>query len=89
MTDTNGNKVLVRSRDDRMLAGVCAGLADYFGVDVTLVRVIWAVVSVLTSGLRPGLPGRVGHHPRRRPEEPDRREHRQRQAGRLVRLTGT
>jgi len=51
MTDTNGNKVLVRSRDDRMLAGVCAGLADYFGVDVTLVRVIWAVVSVLTSGL--------------------------------------
>ena len=51
MTDANGNKVLVRSRDGRMLAGVCAGLAGYFGVDVTLVRVIWAVVSVLTSGL--------------------------------------
>ncbi len=51
MTDANGNKVLVRSRDGRMLAGVCAGVAGYFGVDVTLVRVIWAVVSVLTSGL--------------------------------------
>ena len=51
MTDAEGNEVLVRSRDGRKLAGVCAGLADYFGVDVTLVRVIWAVVSVLTSGL--------------------------------------
>ncbi len=33
-----------------MLAGVCAGIADYFGLDVTLVRVIWAVVSVITGG---------------------------------------
>jgi phage shock protein PspC (stress-responsive transcriptional regulator) len=50
MRDGNGNKVLVRSRDGRMLAGVCAGIASYFGFDVTLVRVIWAVVSVLTGG---------------------------------------
>ena len=50
MTDRNGSKVLVRSRDDRMLAGVCAGLAGYFGFDVTVVRVIWAVVSVITGG---------------------------------------
>ena len=50
MTDTNGNKVLVRSRDGRMLAGVCAGAGGYFGVDVALVRVIVAVVSVLTGG---------------------------------------
>ena len=50
MTHGDGNKVLVRSRDGRMLAGVCAGIAGYFGVDVTLVRVIWAVVSVLTGG---------------------------------------
>jgi len=50
MTDGNANKVLVRSRDGRMLAGVCAGVAGYFGFDVTLVRVIWAVVSVLTGG---------------------------------------
>jgi phage shock protein C len=50
MTDRNGSKVLVRSRDGRMLAGVCAGLAGYFGFDVTVVRVIWAVVSVITGG---------------------------------------
>ena len=50
MTDGNGNKVLVRSRDGRMLAGVCTGVAGYFGVDVTLVRVLWAVVSALTGG---------------------------------------
>jgi len=50
MTDENRSKVLVRPRNDRMLAGVCAAVADYFGLDVTLVRVIWAVVSVITGG---------------------------------------
>ena len=50
MRDSSGSKVLVRTRDGRMLAGVCAGVADYFGLDVTLVRVIWAVVSVITGG---------------------------------------
>jgi phage shock protein PspC (stress-responsive transcriptional regulator) len=50
MTDGNGSKVLVRSRDGRMLAGVCAGVANYFSLDVTLVRVIWAVVSIITGG---------------------------------------
>jgi phage shock protein C len=50
MRDATGHRVLVRPRDGRMLAGVCAGFADYFGLDVTLVRVIWAVVSVITGG---------------------------------------
>jgi phage shock protein C len=50
MTDGNGHRALVRSRKDRVLAGVCAGAADYFGIDVTLIRVIWAVVSVITGG---------------------------------------
>ena len=50
MTDRNRGKVLVRRRDGRMLAGVCAGVADYLGLDVTVVRVIWAVVSVITGG---------------------------------------
>ncbi|MGO9222100.1 MAG: PspC domain-containing protein [Streptosporangiaceae bacterium] len=50
MRDANASKVLLRARDGRMLAGVCAGIADYFGLDVTLVRVIWAVVSVITGG---------------------------------------
>jgi phage shock protein C len=50
MRDGNGHRALVRSRKDRMLGGVCAGAADYFGIDVTVVRVIWAVVSVMTGG---------------------------------------
>ena len=51
MSDGNGSsKVLRRSRDDRMLAGVCAGVARYLGLDVTVVRVIWAVVAIITGG---------------------------------------
>jgi len=50
MNGTHGTKVLVRSRKGRMVAGICAGAADYFGWDVTLVRVIVAVVSVITGG---------------------------------------
>ena len=42
------SKQLVRHRDDRMVAGVCAGLADYLGVDVTVVRLL-AVVGALFS----------------------------------------
>lgn len=51
MDSGNETKVLVRSRKGRMVAGVCAGLADYFGMDVTLVRVIVAVVAVITGGV--------------------------------------
>ena len=50
MNGGNKTKTLVRERKGRMVAGVCAGIADYFGVDVTLVRVIVAVVSVMTGG---------------------------------------
>ena len=35
---TNNYKRLYRSVDDRMIAGVCGGLADYFDVDPTLLR---------------------------------------------------
>jgi phage shock protein C len=51
MRDGNGAKVLVRSRNGRMVAGVCAGAAEYFGIDVTLVRVLVAVVAVITGGV--------------------------------------
>lgn len=37
---------LTRSVTDVKIAGVCAGFARYFGVDVTLVRVIWVVLTV-------------------------------------------
>ncbi len=50
MNSESGTKVLVRKRDGRMVAGVCAGLADYLGSDVTLVRVIVAVLAVFTGG---------------------------------------
>ena len=50
MNSESGTKVLVRKRDGRMVAGVCAGLADYFGSDVTLIRVIVAALTVFTGG---------------------------------------
>jgi phage shock protein C len=50
MNGTNRTKILVRSREGRMVAGICAGIADYSGLDVTLVRLIVAVVSVITGG---------------------------------------
>ena len=50
MNSGNGTKVLARSRKGRMVAGICAGIAEYFGVDVTLVRVIVAVIAVITGG---------------------------------------
>jgi phage shock protein PspC (stress-responsive transcriptional regulator) len=39
-------KRLVRTQDDQMIAGVCGGLARYFGVDPTLVRVV-AVIALV------------------------------------------
>jgi phage shock protein C len=50
MNGGTGGKVLVRSRDGRLVAGVCAGVAAYLGADVTLVRVIVAAVALLTGG---------------------------------------
>ena len=46
MADNMGNKQLKRLRKGRMVAGVCAGLAEHFGVDVTLVRLAFALLSV-------------------------------------------
>lgn len=39
---------LVRPRNGRKIAGVCIGFAEYFDVDVTLVRVVWLIVSLTT-----------------------------------------
>lgn len=43
-------RILLRSRSDRMFAGVCGGLAKYFNVDPSLVRIIWAVGTLATMG---------------------------------------
>jgi phage shock protein C len=45
---------LRRSRTNRRLAGVCGGLGDYFGIDPTLVRIIFVLL-----GLPGGAPGIV------------------------------
>ena len=42
---------LYRSRDDRMLAGVAGGLAENWNIDPSLVRIVWALLAVLTGGL--------------------------------------
>jgi phage shock protein C len=42
-------KRLYRSKKDRMIAGVCGGLAEYFGIDPVLVRII-ALILILTAG---------------------------------------
>ena len=56
-----GPKRLTRSRDDRMISGVCGGLARYLNVDATLVRVVM-VVALLVGflGTRHRLPDRLG-----------------------------
>jgi phage shock protein C len=38
---------LYRSRTNRQVAGVCGGLAEYFGMDPTLIRVLFVVLAVL------------------------------------------
>ena len=45
---SEATKRLYRSRKDRMLAGVCGGLATYMGVDPTIVRLIF-VISVFVT----------------------------------------
>lgn len=44
----NGKK-LYKSRDKK-ISGVCAGIAEYFGIDPTLIRLLWAVVTLFTVG---------------------------------------
>jgi phage shock protein C len=41
---------LTRTRPGRMITGVCSGAASYFGVDPTIVRIVLAVLTILTSG---------------------------------------
>ena len=42
----NGTR-LYRSESNRMLCGVCAGIAEYFNLDPTLIRLAWALFCVL------------------------------------------
>lgn len=42
----NGKK-LYKSRDNRMISGVCAGIAEYFNMDPTIIRLGWVLFSLL------------------------------------------
>jgi phage shock protein C len=47
MTNANEFRRLTKSRTDRMIDGVCGGVAAYFGIDPTLVRVSWVLLTLL------------------------------------------
>lgn len=46
-----GQRPLVRRQNNRMIAGVCGGLADFLGIDASVVRIVWAIGSAATLGL--------------------------------------
>jgi phage shock protein PspC (stress-responsive transcriptional regulator) len=46
---------LTRSRTEGKIAGVCAGIADYFDVDVVLVRAAWVVFSIVPGAIIGGV----------------------------------
>ncbi len=50
MNETTAVKQLRRSRTDRKIAGVCAGVANYFNVDANAVRLAYAILVFLTGG---------------------------------------
>jgi phage shock protein C len=50
MGESDMEKRLMRLEEGRMIAGVCAGLAQHFGVDPTLVRIIFVILALFGLG---------------------------------------
>lgn len=44
-------KKLYRNTRNKMVAGVCSGLAEYINIDPTIIRVIWALVGLSGAGV--------------------------------------
>ncbi|MDD1678518.1 MAG: PspC domain-containing protein [Methanomicrobiales archaeon] len=44
-------KILYRSRRDRIIAGVCGGLGEYFAVDPNIIRIIWLLFGLTGTGI--------------------------------------
>jgi phage shock protein PspC (stress-responsive transcriptional regulator) len=42
---------LMRSTTDRQIGGVCGGLAAYFGIDSTVMRLIWAILTIMPGAI--------------------------------------
>lgn len=51
-------KRLHLSATDKKLAGVCGGIGEYFGIDSTIIRVGWVLLTILT-GIFPGIIGYI------------------------------
>ncbi len=45
---------LIRSKSDKIIAGVLGGISEHFGIDATLVRIVWLVILAFT-GFIPGI----------------------------------
>ncbi len=50
MSTNSTGKKLYKSRFDRKINGVCGGIAEYFNIDSTIVRLIWALASLGSLG---------------------------------------
>lgn len=48
--NTSGSKRLTRSTSDRMVAGVAAGLANYFGIDPVIMRLLFVALAIFGGG---------------------------------------
>jgi phage shock protein C len=46
MNTSNGTRRLYRKPEGQIVAGVCTGLADYLGIDVTIVRLVFAALAI-------------------------------------------
>lgn len=44
-------KRLYRSRKERMIAGVCGGIAEYLDADPTIIRLLWAIGTLFSMGI--------------------------------------
>ena len=44
-------KRLYRHNEGKMIAGVCAGLAEYLNIDPTVIRLIWALIGLSGAGV--------------------------------------
>jgi phage shock protein C len=50
MNGTNDHKKLIRPKDGRMVAGVCAGIGQFFGIDANIVRIVFAALTLFSAG---------------------------------------
>jgi len=55
MNDASGKRRLVRLPRHGKVGGVCAGIAEYFDADVTVVRLLWVILSIVPGGFIGGV----------------------------------